>query len=219
MKCSRYNECEDDVVSIQYAKGPVIALCPFFFPGPVLFLRQSLCPGGSLKGKVVPGLDIIECWSVVVAGQTSSKEIYDSTRQKVDKSCSQKVVTYIQHILCHWKLKQHVILMYSLLCLFPSICHCTFSFLVWKGMWVGWIFALSGGLTKVTISAHNEQVFSVMQSSWIRKRNRLSAQSMKGTVTLQCKFKNMSCGQFHAYVHGIPELLKKISPTDKYVWP
>jgi len=48
-------------------------------------------------------------------------------------------------------------------------------FLVWKEMRVGWIIALSWGVAKLvpfcfTISAHNEQVYSAIQSKWIRER-------------------------------------------------
>jgi hypothetical protein len=47
-----------------------------------------------------------------------------------------------------------------------------------------------GNLTKIvkfcfTISAHNEQVFSVMQIKWLRERNRLPAESMTGILTLK----------------------------------
>lgn len=72
-----------------------------------------------------------------------------------------------------------------------------------------------------SIPAHNgnvERVFSLMQSQWTKERNKMKPESVKGILTVQYNFKDMTCEQFHSHLKRCPELLKKIGSTEKYSW-
>jgi hypothetical protein len=53
------------------------------------------------------------------------------------------------------------------------------------------------------------------QSQWTKERKR-PVDTVKGICVVQCSFKNMSCEEFHTYIHGVPALLKETGSTEKY---
>lgn len=67
-------------------------------------------------------------------------------------------------------------------------------------------------------NANVERVFSLMQSQWTKKSNKLSVESLKGLLFVQYNFKDMSCKDFHAYLMSNRKMLRKISSSAKYAW-
>ena len=69
------------------------------------------------------------------------------------------------------------------------------------------------------VTSHNanvERVFSLMQSQWIKGRNKLSVATMKGILTLQYNFKDMCCSEFFSFLKSDKALLKRIRSSEKY---
>ena len=69
------------------------------------------------------------------------------------------------------------------------------------------------------VAPHNanvERIFSLMQSQWTKERNKMTVDTIKGILTLQYNFKNMSCGEFHVFLNSNKTLLKKIRSSEKY---
>jgi hypothetical protein len=64
---------------------------------------------------------LIQCWFIVVACRTPSKETYENACRKVGKSCSQEVIINHRHALMSSKSKQDTIFTYSFLYVFPSM--------------------------------------------------------------------------------------------------
>ena len=67
-------------------------------------------------------------------------------------------------------------------------------------------------------SANVERVFSLMQSQWTKKRNKLSVATLKGILTFQYIFKDMCCSKFFSFLKSDKALLKKIRSSEKYAW-
>ena len=63
-----------------------------------------------------------------------------------------------------------------------------------------------------------ERVFSLMQSQWTKGRNKLSVATMKGTLTLQHNFKDISCSELFSFLKSDKALLKRIRSSEIYGW-
>ena len=71
------------------------------------------------------------------------------------------------------------------------------------------------------VTSHNaniERVFSLMQSQWIKQRNKLSVAAMKGILTLQYNFKDICCNEILSFLKSDKVLLKRITSSKKYTW-
>jgi len=44
----------------------------------------------------------------------------------------------------------------------------------------------------------------------------MTVETIKGILTLQYNFKNMSCGEFYVFLNSNKTLLKKIRSSEKY---
>lgn len=73
------------------------------------------------------------------------------------------------------------------------------------------IFAIPGSNSSV------ERVFSLIKAQWTNERNRFNIESVKGILIVKYNFKNYSCEEFYKYLLSNPEILKKISNSDKYI--
>jgi hypothetical protein len=73
--------------------------------------------------------------------------------------------------------------------------------------------------TSIIIPAYDGNVkhaVLLMRSQWMRERKRMPAESIKGILTVSCKFKNVPHEQFNTYVCGTSMLLKEICSSEKY---
>jgi len=65
-------------------------------------------------------------------------------------------------------------------------------------------------------NANVERIFSLIQSQWTKERNKMTVDTIKGILTLQYNFRNMSCGEFYVFLNSNKTLLKKIRSSEKY---
>ena len=71
------------------------------------------------------------------------------------------------------------------------------------------------------IPSHNanvERVFSLINSQWIKERNRLCLESVKGLIFVKFNLRHLSCEDFHKYIVSDKgsSMLKKVAASDKY---
>jgi hypothetical protein len=72
------------------------------------------------------------------------------------------------------------------------------------------------------IPSHNaniERVFSLINSQWIKDRNRLCLESVKGLTFVKLNLRHLSCEDFHKYIVSDKRsslLKKKVTASDKY---
>lgn len=61
-----------------------------------------------------------------------------------------------------------------------------------------------------------ERVFSHINVQWSDERNQLNIEAVKGILIVKYNFKQMTCSEFHKYLISKPDLLRKISSSQKY---
>ncbi len=69
------------------------------------------------------------------------------------------------------------------------------------------------------IPAHNatvERAFSLMESQWTDKRNRMLVETIKNLVFVKFNIRNKSCLEFYEEVTRNKELLDQVGKSDKY---
>lgn len=74
-----------------------------------------------------------------------------------------------------------------------------------------YLFAIPGH------NAHVERVFSLITAQWTKERNQLGVGTVESIIQCVYNYK-MTCTEFHKYIKGQKELLKKAGTTEKYKW-
>lgn len=61
-----------------------------------------------------------------------------------------------------------------------------------------------------------ERIFSLMNSTWTKSRNKLDVKTVEASLLIKTSFENKSCEQFYEDVLENKDLLKKVHNSSKY---